>query len=68
MHMAQAVIEDWDQFIVFLSTQPLCRWSAQKQQEIASGLHGFDGHPSIHPPVTKKKADPELADALASMA
>lgn len=36
-NMPNAVVENWDDFKTFLSAQPLCRWSAEKQQQIASG-------------------------------
>lgn len=67
--MPRAVIEDWDRFAAFLASQPLCQWSFQKQRELAQGLHVEQGRSPIHsPPVAKKGADSELADALASMA
>lgn len=66
--MPNAVIEDWNKFAAFLSAQPLCQWSAQKQEEIAKGMHDVHAHPEIHAPGVKKKVDTELADALASMA
>lgn len=63
----KAVVEDWDQFRAFLAAQPLCQWSAQKQQEIAQGLHGERGSP-IRPPAAPKNDNADLAAALASMA
>jgi hypothetical protein len=65
--MSNAVIDDWDQFEAFLAAQPLCKWSAQKQQEIASGKHGGPGRSSIHPPHPKND-NADLAAALSSMA
>ncbi len=64
--MPNAVIEDWDQFRAFLAAQPLCKWSAQKQREIAAGTHRDRGRSSIHPPPKNDNAD--LAAALSSMA
>jgi len=65
--MAKAVIEDWDQFMAFLAVQPLCKWSAQKQHEIASGMHSDRGRSAIHPPPPKND-NADLAAALSSMA
>jgi hypothetical protein len=65
--MSNAVIDDWDQFEAFLAAQPLCKWSAQKQQEIASGKHSGRGQSSIHPPHPKND-NADLAAALSSMA
>jgi hypothetical protein len=65
--MSNAVIDDWDQFMTFLAAQPLCKWSAQKQQEIASGKHTGRGRSSIHPPQPKND-NADLAAALSSMA
>jgi hypothetical protein len=65
--MPNAVIEDWDQFMAFLAAQPLCKWSAQKQREIASGMHSDRGRSSIHPPPPKND-NADLAAALSSMA
>lgn len=65
--MSNAVIDDWDQFEAFLVAQPLCKWSAQKQQEIASGKHSGRGGSSIHPPHAKND-NADLAAALSSMA
>lgn len=63
--MPNAVVEDWDQFAAFLAEQPLCKWSAQKQQEIDAGVHHERGQ-SSHPSPKNDNAD--LAAALASMA
>ena len=65
--MPNAVIEDWDQFNAFLAAQPLCQWSAKKQSEIASGMHGKKDHSAIHAPPPKND-NADLAAALASMA
>ena len=65
--MSNAVIDDWDQFEAFLAAQPLCKWSAKKQQEIALGKHIGRGSPSIHPPQPKND-NADLAAALSSMA
>lgn len=63
----KAVVEDWDQFRAFLAAQPLCKWCAQKEREIASGKHSERGSP-IRPPAPPKNDNAELAAALASMA
>ncbi len=65
--MPQAVVEDWDQCIAFLASQPLCQWAAQKQQEIARGTYHPRGKSSIHPPPPKND-NADLAAALSSMA
>lgn len=65
--MSIAVIKDKDQFNTFLAAQPLCKWSVQKQQEIAMGMHS-NGHSAVHPAPAKKNDNAELAAALASMA
>lgn len=62
--MKQAVIEDWDKFSAFLAAQPLCKWSAQKQQEVAMGMHLGGG---MTPP-PKKDDNADLVAALSSMA
>jgi hypothetical protein len=64
--MPKSVIEDKEQFYAFLATQPLCRWVAQKQLEIAQGMHHGSGGSSIHRP--PKNDNAELAAALSSMA
>lgn len=65
--MADAVIDDWEQFTAFLAAQPLCRWAAHKQQDLAAGRDSGAKSRGIHTP--EKKADnAELAAALASMA
>lgn len=67
--MPNAVIDDWTQFSAFLAAQPLCQWSAQKQQEMAAGMHVDLGKSPIHRPPPKKKDDnADLAAALSSMA
>lgn len=66
--MPNAVIDDWDQFTAFLAAQPLCRWSAQKQQDIASGKISLHKASGIKPPENKKSDNADLAAALASMA
>ena len=63
-----AVIDDWEAFKTFLSAQPLCQWSIQKQREINSGLHPDKGRSSIHTPAAPKADNAKLAEALASMA
>jgi hypothetical protein len=65
--MPKAVIEDWGQFVAFLAAQPLCKWSAQKQQEMARGMHSERRGSAIHPPAPKND-NAELAAALSSMA
>lgn len=64
--MTIAVVENWDQFNAFLVAQPLCKWSMQKQQEIATGVHRDRGGSSAHHPPKNDNAD--LAAALSSMA
>jgi hypothetical protein len=64
LKMKNAVIEDWGKFAAFLAAQPLCQWSAQKQREMAMGVH-FGG--GMAPP-KKKNDNAELAAALSSMA
>jgi hypothetical protein len=65
--MPNAVIEDWDRFQAFLASQPFCAWSAQKQREIAMGMH--TGRGGIRPPDAPAKDDnADLMAALASMA
>jgi hypothetical protein len=65
--MPNAVIEDWGRFEAFLAAQPLCKWSAQKQQEIASGVRSDQGRSSVHSPPPKND-NADLAAALSSMA
>jgi hypothetical protein len=62
-----AVIEDWDGFTAFLAAQPLCRWAAQKQQQISSGRYVDKGQVRIHAPPPKND-NAALAEALSSMA
>ena len=66
--MPNAVIEDRDQFNAFLAAQPLYKWAAQKQQEIAAGKHSDRGRYSVQPPTQPKSDNADLAAALASMA
>jgi hypothetical protein len=63
----QKVVEDLDEFKAYLASQPLCRWAAQKQREIAAGKHQGHSNSAIHRPVPKND-NSELADALSSMA
>jgi hypothetical protein len=65
--MPNAVIKDWDQFSAFLAAQPFCKWSAEKQREIATGVHSGMGQPSVAPP-KKKDDNADLVAALSSMA
>jgi hypothetical protein len=65
--MPSAVINNVDDFKAYLAAQPLCRWAAQKQREIASGLQSDRGHSTIHHPPPKND-NAELAAALSSMA
>lgn len=65
--MAKAVIDNWDGFTAFLAAQPLCRWSAQKQRELADGKRSGKGS-SAGQGVGAKDDNAELAAALASMA
>jgi hypothetical protein len=65
--MPKAVIEDWGRFRAFLASQPSCQWSAQKEQEIAMGIHHDHRRAGIRPPPPKND-NAELADALSSMA
>jgi len=64
--MRNAVIENRDEFKKFLATQPLCKWMAQKQQEVASGMHDGRGGGAVHAPPKNDNAD--LMAALSSMA
>jgi hypothetical protein len=64
--MKQAVIDDWDKFSAFLASQPLCQWSAQKEREMAMGMHL--GGAMVAAPRAKKNDNADLAAALASMA
>lgn len=67
--MPNAVIEDWNGFSAYLSAQPLCAWSAQKQEKIAAGLiDEARGVAHIHPPTKKKDDNADLMAALSSMA
>jgi len=61
--MSKAVIEDWDLFYAYLATQPLCKWSAQKQQQIARGTRTEQSRFSPQP----QNSNAELAAALALM-
>ena len=63
-----AVIEDWDAFVAYLSAQPLCQWSIQKQREINSGMHVEKGRVPIHAPAAPKADNAKVAEALAAMA
>lgn len=64
-----AVIEDWDEFIAFLSAQPLCQWSIKKQREVSSGMHHDNkGRSIMHTPPKVQSENAELAAALSSMA
>jgi hypothetical protein len=65
--MSNVVIEDVDQFKVFLASQPLCKWVAQTQREIAAGMHRDHRRAGLHLPAPKND-NAELADALSSMA
>lgn len=65
--MPHAVIEDWDQFTAFLAAQPLCQWSAQKQREVAMGMHSGRERSAIRPPAPKSD-NADLVAALAAMA
>jgi hypothetical protein len=65
--MLKAVIQDWDQFAAFLAAQPLCKWSAEKQLEIASGRYVERSKTGVHPPAAKND-NADLAAALSSMA
>lgn len=66
--MPKAMIEDMDRFKAFLASQPFCRWSAHKEQEIAMGIHrDHRGASGVHLPPPKND-NAELADALSSMA
>ena len=67
--MSKAVIDDRDQLYTFLAAQPLCKWLAQKQQELAAGMHHERGGAGIrHSPPNPKNENAELAAALSSMA
>lgn len=64
--MVKAVIEDKDQLFAFLAAQPLCKWLAKKQQDVAAGIPHERGGAGIHHP--PKNDNAELAAALSSMA
>jgi hypothetical protein len=64
--MVKAVIEDRDQLYAYLSAQPLCKWLAKKQREVAAGTHHERGGAAIHHPSQNDNA--ELAAALSAMA
>ena len=64
--MVKAVVADSDRFKTFLAAQPLCKWIAQTQREIAAGTHPHRRTP-VHP-LSPKNDNSELADALSSMA
>jgi len=65
--MSKVVLEDVGKFKVYLAAQPFCQWSAQKQQEIAMGIHHDKRRAGTHPP-TPKNDNSALAEALSSMA
>lgn len=64
--MVKAVIEDKEQLFAFLAAQPLCKWLAKKQKDVAAGKHHERGGAAIHHP--PKNDNAELAAALSSMA
>jgi hypothetical protein len=64
--MPNTVIADKDRFYAFLAAQPLCQWSAQKQHEIAAGIHHDRAKPSASSAPKNDNAD--LAAALSAMA
>lgn len=65
--MRNAVVENPDQFYAFLAAQPLCKWSAQKQREIAMAVRSDKGGHTAHAPKPKDD-NAELAAALALLA
>jgi hypothetical protein len=65
--MPNAVIEDGDQFKAFLAAQPLCKWLAEKQNEIARDPQMGHRAASVIPPAPKSD-NAELVAALSSMA
>jgi hypothetical protein len=65
--MRNAVVENPDQFYAFLATQPLCKWSAQKQREVATQIRSDQSGHTIHAPKPKDD-NAELAAALALLA
>lgn len=65
--MPNAVVHDMEGFTRFLSTQPLCRWSAQKQEEFAAWM-AEGGGASGAKPSAKKNENADLLAALSSMA
>lgn len=69
VNMPNAVIEDWNGFAAFLAAQPLCAWSAQKQEKIAAGLLDT-ARSGVHldAPGKKKDDNADLMAALSSMA
>lgn len=65
--MKKAVIDDWDKFSAFLASQPFCQWAAQKQRELAQGMHYSDGA-IVQPQAPKRNDNADLVAALSSMA
>jgi hypothetical protein len=63
----KAVIEDFESFKVFLASQPLCQWAAEKQRRIDSERLSLHSPSSIHPP-PQKNDNADLAAALAALA
>lgn len=64
--MPAAVIEDLERFNAFLAAQPLCQWSAQKQQEVAAHMQNDMKRPPAGAAAKNDNAD--LMAALSSMA
>jgi len=62
----KAVIEDMERFNAYLSAQPFCAWTAQKQRELAAGTYS-EKRPAAPAPAAKND-NAELAAALSSMA
>lgn len=66
--MRNAVVENPDQFYAFLASQPLCKWSAQKQREMATELRSDQGSHTIPHAPKPKDDNADLAAALAMLA
>lgn len=64
--MVKAVIDDIEQFKLYLARQPLCQWAAMKEADVASGKHADGSKKSGHS--APKTDNSDLAAALSSMA
>jgi hypothetical protein len=67
--MKKQVVDDWDRFCAFLASQPLCKWTAEKEREVVANLEMVGTAPVPSRSSAKKKDDnADLMAALASMA